>query len=401
MIDVLVIGTGEYVTGLSGSKTTSSDKDLGVVALCLFDLRLRGFISRITLCGRNPKRQASVLNHIQHGIGSRFRDLDIGFDYHPPTGDQPDPTSYLKAMQNLRPGSAVIVVTPDDTHFDIAKAALEHGHHILVAKPLVKTVFEHKKLIDLAANRGLLGMVEFHKRYDPIYRDAVNRAAFLGNFGYMFSFMSQPKSQLTTFGEWAGAASDISYYLNSHHIDILCQMVGGRYKPLTVHATNSSGEGQLIVGRPIDDTITLTVKWQCLTSESLAHSVHTASWTAPRSDAHSHQRFLYLAAGGQIEVDQARRGYTLSTDSEGLRNINPLFMNYTPRDGRFVGQDGYGYRSIESFISRVSELAQNKTSLQSINATTLPTLENTLATTAVLQAGHQSLLSGLPIAVEI
>jgi hypothetical protein len=34
------------------------------------------------------------------------------------------------------------------------------------------------------------------------------------------SYMSQPKFQLETFKSWAGIDSDISYYLNSHHIDV-------------------------------------------------------------------------------------------------------------------------------------------------------------------------------------
>jgi D-galacturonate reductase len=34
--------------------------------------------------------------------------------------------------------------------------------------------------------------------------------------------MSQPKFQLDTFRAWAGKSSDISYYLNSHHIDVHC-----------------------------------------------------------------------------------------------------------------------------------------------------------------------------------
>ena len=32
-------------------------------------------------------------------------------------------------------------------------------------------------------------------------------------------YMSQPKLQLSTFKAWVGISSDISYYLNSHHID--------------------------------------------------------------------------------------------------------------------------------------------------------------------------------------
>ena len=40
-----------------------------------------------------------------------------------------------------------------------------------------------------------------------------------GGFSYMYAYMSQPKHQLETFKAWAGKSSDISYYLNSHHVD--------------------------------------------------------------------------------------------------------------------------------------------------------------------------------------
>jgi D-galacturonate reductase len=68
----------------------------------------------------------------------------------------------------------------------------------------------------------VLLQIEVHKRFDPIYSDARQRiadATELGDFGYFYSYMSQPKFQLETFRAWAGLASDISYYLNSHHVD--------------------------------------------------------------------------------------------------------------------------------------------------------------------------------------
>mgnify|MGYP005683506627 CR=1 FL=1 len=43
--DILVIGTGEYVTGFVGGAAANSDKSAGVVALVLFDLRSRGTVS--------------------------------------------------------------------------------------------------------------------------------------------------------------------------------------------------------------------------------------------------------------------------------------------------------------------------------------------------------------------
>jgi D-galacturonate reductase len=46
--------------------------------------------------------------------------------------------------------------------------------------------------------------------------------------------------------------------------------------------------------------------------------------------------------GGEINIDQAHRGYNMSSDGVGYRSVNPLFMKYTPTDGKFSGQRGYG-----------------------------------------------------------
>lgn len=60
-----------------------------------------------------------------------------------------------------------------------------------------------------------------HKRFDPAYNDAKTKAGLIGDFNFYSSYMSQPKSQLETFRAWAGIDSDISYYLNSHHVGCL------------------------------------------------------------------------------------------------------------------------------------------------------------------------------------
>ena len=57
--------------------------------------------------------------------------------------------------------------------------------------------------------------------------------------------MSQPKSQLSTFSAWINDKStDISYYLNSHHIDFLCNAVTANVlqaHPTRVYAAASRG----------------------------------------------------------------------------------------------------------------------------------------------------------------
>jgi hypothetical protein len=52
-VNVLMVGTGEYTTGYVGGKDADSDKGAGVVALTMFDLRRRGKVDRIGMCGVN------------------------------------------------------------------------------------------------------------------------------------------------------------------------------------------------------------------------------------------------------------------------------------------------------------------------------------------------------------
>lgn len=104
--------------------------------------------------------------------------------------------------------------------------------------------------------------------------------------------MSQPKSQLETFKAWAGRDSDISYYLNSHHIDICESMVTkAGWLPTRVIASGSLGVAEgLGCQKGTEDTITLLVTW---TREGkVATSVFTSSWTAPlNAGVHSNQEF--------------------------------------------------------------------------------------------------------------
>ena len=87
--------------------------------------------------------------------------------------------------------------------------------------------------------------------------------------------------------------------------------------------------------------------------------VYTSSWIAPKSDVHSQQRFFYMGQSGEVNVDQAHRGYNVAVDGSGFATVNPLFMKYEPTSGKFSGQLGYGYRSFEAFIGEtLSDIQQ-------------------------------------------
>jgi predicted dehydrogenase len=54
---------------------------------------------------------------------------------------------------------AVAVVTPVESHFELAKAALDAGKHVFVEKPMARTSAECRELIDLAAKHERVLMV--------------------------------------------------------------------------------------------------------------------------------------------------------------------------------------------------------------------------------------------------
>lgn len=54
----------------------------------------------------------------------------------------------------------IAVVTPVWTHYELAKAALEHGKHVFVEKPFTQTSQQAEELIELAARKHLKIMVD-------------------------------------------------------------------------------------------------------------------------------------------------------------------------------------------------------------------------------------------------
>lgn len=408
-VDVLMIGTGEYTTGYVHGTASQSDKGAGVVALTMFDLRSRGKTSRLGLCGVNGTKFQGIRAHLQSAIGDVYDGLDLTVETFP-ADDVVDPNSYIAALDSFRSGDAVTVFTPDDTHFDIALAAVQRGMHVLVTKPAVKTLQQHRELHAAALASDVLVAVEVHKRWDPIYADARDRIQSLGAFSYLYSYMSQPKRQLETFRSWAGRGSDISYYLNSHHIDFHEWAVGETSRPTRVTAVASSGVADRLLERPCEDTITLCVEWENITTAresdsdgtpsvvaaSRGTAVYTSSWVAPPSDVHSQQRFHYMGQGGEVAVDQAHRGYTMADDRAGFRSVNPLFMKYAPSGGRFAGQLGYGYRSFEAFVDGVADVRSGRRTVAQLDSS-LATIATTYRTTAILEAGRRSLDSRGPV----
>lgn len=84
---------------------------------------------------------------------------------------------------------AVAIATPVQTHFALAKQALEAGKHVLVEKPMTTSPDEAQQLIDLAAAKGLTLMVD----HTFVYTGAVRRIKQLvdsGELGNLYYYDS-------------------------------------------------------------------------------------------------------------------------------------------------------------------------------------------------------------------
>ena len=62
---------------------------------------------------------------------------------------------------------AVMILTPN--HARPAIAAAQAGKHVFVEKPMCNNLEEADELVDVVARNDVIGMVGYHKRYDPGY----------------------------------------------------------------------------------------------------------------------------------------------------------------------------------------------------------------------------------------
>jgi D-galacturonate reductase len=75
-------------------------------------------------------------------------------------------------------------------------------------------------------------------------------------------------------------------------------------------------------------------------------------------------------------------------------------MKYAPdEEGNFAGQSGYGYISFEKFVDAVTALKEGRVTLDELDKRPLPTLKNTIATGAILEAGRVSLDEKRPVEI--
>ena len=127
---------------------------------------------------------------------------------------------------------AVVVTTPVSQHFPLARAALEAGKHVLVAKPMTATLEEADALIELARARDRVLMVD----HTFVYTGAVRRIRSLldeGTLGDLL-YIDSVRINLGLFQHDVNVVWDLA----AHDFAILDHLLDER--PVTLRAIGSS-----------------------------------------------------------------------------------------------------------------------------------------------------------------
>ncbi len=84
------------------------------------------------------------------------------------------PRTYASWQDMLRgePLDAVVVSTPHDLHYEVARAALARGLHVLVDKPMTLRAAHARDLVALAQRQRLTLMTAFNRHYEPPFTKA-------------------------------------------------------------------------------------------------------------------------------------------------------------------------------------------------------------------------------------
>jgi predicted dehydrogenase len=151
----------------------------------------------------------------------------------------------------------IIVNTPDVTHYDYCKAALEAGKHVIVEKPFVFTVAEGEELIQLAAQKGRMLTVFQNRRWDGDFM-TVRKVLNENKLGRIVEFRAgfqRFRTQIAdTWKERNDSFVGIVYNLGPHLVDQAICLFG---KPTGVFAQIKKQRD----GSQIDDFFHIILKY--------------------------------------------------------------------------------------------------------------------------------------------
>jgi predicted dehydrogenase len=238
----------------------------------------------------------------------------------------------FKAMIERGGLDAVAVNTPDSMHREPTITALKAGLDVILPKPTADKVIDAHAIMETIGSTGRFLGVDFHKREDPITKEA--RARYVeGTYGrlqssvwYMIDrlLVADPNHQPRFFSsaDFAEKNSPVSF-LTSHMADTFMYIT--RLKPLEVRSVGYRQKLPSLAPIAVNgyDLVDTTILFE---HGVLTHII--TGWALPNSaNSLTVQSARLLFSECMLELWQDRYGYHEVTE-RGIDDRNILFRNF-------------------------------------------------------------------------
>jgi len=256
----------------------------------------------------------------------------------------------------------VIIVTPNNSHFKIAKAFLEKGINVVCDKPLTLKVKEAEELTNLAKKKDLLGCVTYTYSGYTMVKHAREIIA-KGEIGKIRMVMGEYLQEwLTMLVEKEGRNKQASWRtdpkysgksncvadIGSHIENIISYVTGLEIDSLCANLDI------FVEGRTLDDNAEILVKYT-----SGARGIYWCSQVAVGYN--NGLKFRILGEKGSIEWEQENPGFLrvafygrpVQILSRGRDNLNPLAMRVSRLPGGLL--EGF-YEAFANIYSNFSDV---------------------------------------------
>lgn len=229
-------------------------------------------------------------------------------------------TDYREILDRV---DAVSIVVPTQAHYEVAKAFLEKGVHVLLEKPITTTLAEADELIRIAATQKAVFQVGHLERFNPVVRalDGIVRQP-----GFIESIRIAPFKP-------RGTDVNVVLDLMIHDIDIIQNIVGSK-----VEQINS-------IGTPV-----FTDEEDIANARIRFANGCVANVTASRISLKSERKMRIFQPDAYISVDFQNKTFAVFRKGDG--EMFPGIPNITKEEKCF--EQGDALKSeIEAFLDAV------------------------------------------------
>ena len=229
-------------------------------------------------------------------------------------------TDYREILDQV---DAVSIVVPTQAHYEVAKAFLEKGVHVLLEKPITTTLAEADELIRIAAAQKAVFQVGHLERFNPV---VVALDGIVKQPGFIESIRIAPFKP-------RGTDVNVVLDLMIHDIDIIQNIVGSK-----VEQINS-------IGTPV-----FTEEEDIANARIRFANGCVANVTASRISLKSERKMRIFQPDAYISVDFQNKTFAVFRKGDG--EMFPGVPNITKEEHSF-GQTDALKNEIEAFLDAV------------------------------------------------